>query len=185
MTGQDIVAGIKKNPLSVTCGVLSVALLVVWFLRSDLIGEAETQLNEKTAEAQKYATNIQYSAQLKEQVDRLLAANKQIEGRAVRASQLGINTGYFYNIEKDTGVKFIDLRQVTPSSVSKPAKGSFLPVAFAVAVQGDLNHILAFLQHVESGTHYSRVLTASLSGNSQQRNGPLTLSLTLELLGTP
>lgn len=185
MTSEDLGAAIKKNKISVGCAVLSVACIVVLFLRNNLISEAEARLVEKTAEAQKYATNIQYSAQLKEHVDTVTAANKQIEGRIVRASQLGINTQYFYTIESDTSAKLIDLRQLTPATVAKPAKGSFLPVAFAVSVQGDLNQILTFLRQVENGAHYSRVVNATLSGNSATRNSPLTLALSLELLGVP
>ena len=185
MNGQDLGAAIKKNKISVGCTVLALACIVVLFLRSDLIKEAETQLLEKTSEAQKYATNIQYSAQLKEQVDIVTAANKQIEARVIRAGQLGINTQYFYTIESDTGAKLIDLRQTTPSTVAKPAKGAYLPVAFAVSVQGDLNHILTFLRQVENGAHYSRVMNATLTGNAGARNSPLTLALSLELLGVP
>jgi hypothetical protein len=185
MSSQDLVVGIKKNKLSIGCAVIALACIVVLFVRSSLITEAETQLVEKTAEAQKYATNIQYSAQLKEQTETVTAANKQIEARIIRASQLGINTGYFYTIESETGVKMIDLRQTTPPTVGKPAKGSYLPVAFAVSVQGDLNHVLTFLRQVENGAHYCRVMNATLTGNSSARNSPLTLALSLELLGTP
>jgi hypothetical protein len=185
MTTQDLVAGIKRNPVSIACAVLSVIFVAALFLRSDFIAEAETKLAEKSAEAQKYAANIQYSAQLKEQVDTVTALNKEIDARIIRASQLGTNTQYFYKMESGTDVKMIDLRQVTPATVAKPAKGSFLPVAFAVSVQGDLNHILTFLQQVENGAHYSRVLTASLSSNPAQRGSSLTLALSLELLGTP
>lgn len=185
MNSQALVKLLKKNPLSITCGVLSMIFIIVIFLRSDTIPEAEGVLAQKSAEGEKLAANIQYSAQLKEQLEAVTASNKEIDSRIVRASQMLTNTQYFYKIENETGVKMIDIRQTTPASVGKPAKGSYLPVSFAVSVQGDLNHILAFLRRVENGTHYSRVLTASCSGNSAQRNAPLTLALSLELLGAP
>jgi hypothetical protein len=185
MTGQDISAGIKKSPLLFACIVLSVLLIAAIYFRSDTLPQAEQLLAQKTAEGEKISLNVQYSAQLKEQTEAVEAAIKEIDARIISASQLGANTGYFYTLESDTGVKFIDLRQTTPATVAKPAKGSFLPVAFSVSVQSDLNHILGFLQQLENGTHYCRIMTATCSGNSSSRSAPLTLALSLELLGTP
>ena len=184
MTTQDLTAGFKRNPVAVICGVLCVAFIAAIFLRNGLVAEAETTLEAKTAEGQKYATNIQYSAQLKDQVDAVTAANKEIESRIIRASQMAMNMGYFYKLENDTKIKMIDSRQLTPASVPKPAKGAFLPVSFAVAVQGDLNLVLTFLRQVENGVHYARINNATLSGNAVQRGAPLTLSLSVDLLGT-
>lgn len=185
MSNAELVALVKKNPVSFGCGAVSVLLAVAIYFRSDAIPEAETLLAQKTAEAERLTLNVQYSAQLKEQVDTLTVATADIDGRAVRASQLGNNTQYFYRIERDTGVKIVDLRQTTPAVVAKPAKGSFIPVAFSVTAQGTLKQILEFLRQVENGAHFSRVLTASVAGNATQRNSPLTLSFTVELLGVP
>lgn len=185
MTNQELVAAIKKNPISFSCAVASCALIAAIYFRSGELGQAETLLAQKTSEGDKIALNIQYSSQLKDQTEAVEASIKEIEARIVRASQLGTNTQYFYKIESDTGAKIIDLRQTTPATVAKPASGSYLPVAFAVSVQGDLRKLLAFLQQLENGAHYCRVLTATCSGNSSNRGAPLTLALTLELLGTP
>jgi hypothetical protein len=81
-------------------------------------------------------------------------------------------------------VKILDLRQTT-ATVAKPAKGTYAPVSFAVTVQGSFPQILGFLRQLEGGAHYSRVLTATCSTNAAARASPLTLALTLELLGLP
>ena len=185
MTNEELGAAIKKNPVSFACGLLSCALIAAIYFRSDLLSQAESQLEQQSAESQKISLNIQYSAQLKEQTAALEAANKAIDARIIRASQLGTNTQYFYEIESEIEVKIIDLRQTTPATVAKPAKGAFLPVAFSVSVQSDLEHILQFLRQLENGAHYCRVLTATCSGNAVNRGSPLTLALTLELLGAP
>jgi hypothetical protein len=185
MNSQELIATVKKNPVSFACGALSLALIAAIYFRSDAIPEAEADLAQISAQAEKLALNIKYSAQLKEQVDTLVAANQEIDGRIIRASQLGTNTQYFYRVESATGVKIIDLRQTTSATVSKPAKGTFVPVAFTVTVQGSLKQILEFLRQVENGAHYSRILTASCNGNAATRSSPLTLALSLELLGLP
>ena len=185
MTNQVFIAFIKKNPISIGCGLLAVGLSVGAYFRADAIPEADTVLTDKSAVSEKYALNIKNSAQLKDQLEDLTAAIKAIDGHIIRASQLGTNTQFFYKLRSDTGVTMVDFQQTTPSNVAKPAKGTFLPVAFRVTVQGNVTQLLEYLRALESGAHYARVLTANLTGNPVNRNAPLTLALTLELLGTP
>jgi hypothetical protein len=185
MTKENVVAALKKSPIVVVCVVLSVGLLAALYFRLEKIPEAETLLQDKTAEADRYAANLKYAVHLKEDVDALVAANKAIDTHLIRASQLVNNAQYFFALVSETGVKPLDSRQTTPAIVAKPTKGSFVSVAFSVAVEGTLPQLIDFLQKVESGERYSRVLTASCSVNVSKRNLPLTLTLTLELLGTP
>lgn len=186
MNSARLLALIKKAPIVTACAVLAVALLAGLVLRMDEIPNAEAQLAEKTAEADRYALNIKNAAQLQQQYDEIVAANKAIDAHIIRASQLGANAQYFYQLESETGVKLVnDPRQTTPAIVAKPAKGAFVPVGFSVSVQGTLNQLLDFLRTLEDGQHYCRVLTASFGVNASKRSAPLTLSLNVELLGTP
>jgi hypothetical protein len=184
MTNQEAMVMLRKNPISFGCGALAFLRSVGIYLRSEALPDAEADMTQKSAAAERIASNLKYSTQLKEQADGLVAANTAIDARIIRASQLGANTQYFYKLEADTGVKLLDLRQVT-ASVAKPAKGSFSPVAFAVTVQGTFPQVIEFLRQVENGTHYCRVMTAVCSSNPSSRNLPLTLALNLELLGVP
>lgn len=187
MTNEERMALIKKNPISVGCGVLSVLLIAGIYFRSDEIPTAEADLASKSAEAERLSLNRANANQLKEQYDEVVAANKAIETRMVKAasSGLGQNTQYFYRLFAETGVKQIDFGQTT--NVVAPTKGktTYTPIAFRVVVQGSFAQVMNFLGQLEEGTHYCRVLTAQLSGSAANRNSPLTLSLNLELLGLP
>lgn len=183
MTTQELGAVIKKNPISVTCGALVVALLLTLYFRADAKGNAETALNDKSAQGERYAMNIKNAAHLEDHLAEVTAANKEIEARAVRINQLGTNSQFFYKLEGDTGVKLIDFRQTT-QAVAK-GKGAYTPVAFVVSAQGSFHQILHFLRLLESGTHYSRVNSASINANVVKRNEPLTITLNLDLLGLP
>ena len=184
MTNQELVALVKKHPISFGCGALSLVFAVALYLRDDEIPGAEAELGLKSADGDRIALNIQYSAQLKEHADAMAAATKDIEARLVRPTQLGTNTQYFYKLEGDTGVKIIDLRQTAASTApAKGAKNAYVAVPFSVSVQGTLPQILEFLRQLENGAHYCRVLTASFSGAASNRNSPLTLGLSLEILG--
>jgi hypothetical protein len=185
MTTQELVALIKKRPVGFGGGVLSLALAAAIYFRGDAIPETETQLAEKSAVAERYTLNFTNSAQLKEQLEEMVAANKTIEARTIHASQLGLNTGLFHKLVKDTGVTLVSFQQTTSPTVGKPTKTSFVPVGFNVSVQGSLVQVLEFLRALEGGAHYSRMLSANLSGNAANRTAPLTLSLSLEILGQP
>jgi hypothetical protein len=185
MTGHEFSALLKKNPVSFGGAALSLALIGAIYFRSGEIPAAEAELVQKSAEGERYSTNVKFSAQLKEQHDAVVAANKEIDTRLVRASQVGANTQYFYELEKETGVKLIDIRQLTTSvALPKGGKSAFVPISYSVSAQGTLNQLLDLLRSIEGGAHYSRILTATCGGTAPNR-GLLTLSLTLELLGLP
>ncbi len=185
MTNEELVAFVKKNPISVGCGAFALLVAVGIYFRSSEIPEAEALLAEKSAEAERYALNIKNSAQLKEQYEAVVAANKDVDTRIVRASQKGNNTQFFYKLQNDTGVRLIDFRQSEALGTASKTKTTFTPIAFNVSVQGTLPQILDFLRQLEGGTHYSRILSASCTSSPTNRGGPLTLALSLELLGLP
>jgi hypothetical protein len=184
MTNQEAVALLKKNPISVGCAVVCLAVGVLSYFRSDAIPTKEAELAAKSAEGERHALNKINSHDLKEHYDALVAANKEIDSRLVRSSQLAVNSQYFYKLETATGVKLISDPRQTGQTAPKGTQ-KFTSVAFAVAAQGDLSQLLNFLHQLENGEHYCRILNAQLSGNSVKREAPLNLQLTLELLGLP
>jgi len=186
MSNEELVALIKKNPVGFGCGVLSLVFAVGLYFRSGEIPAAEAALAQKSAQAHRLELNIKHAAQLKEQLDEAVAANKAIDARMLRVSDLGNNSQFFFRLFAETGVKQVDFRQMTTAAnVPKGGKSAFIPVAFSVAVQGSMPRILDFIRLIESGTHYSRVLTAQCNGTPTARGDPLTLTLNLELLGIP
>ncbi|HEX2852085.1 MAG TPA: hypothetical protein VHO24_02520 [Opitutaceae bacterium] len=186
LTNEQVVEFAKKNPISVGCGVLIVALLATAYFRADLPGEAETELEQKSSEAARLAANLKNAAHLKEHFDAVSAAQKQIESRLIQPKQLTTNSQYFYKLESETGVKLLDQGQTALTAAQrKDIKGNYLPTVFTLSVQGDYSQVLTFLRRLENGSHYCRVLTAQCSNSSAERGGQLTLALNLELLGFP
>jgi hypothetical protein len=58
-------------------------------------------------------------------------------------------------------------------------------IGYTVSYKGGYAEALNFLSRLESGAHYSRLISANISTNSSTREGPVTVSLALELLGQP
>ena len=181
MTTADLMTVVKKHPVGIGCGLLSLLLAVGIYYRGGQVPDAEDQLTQMAAEGEKYAANLKNAAQLKEQLESLVTANKEIDRRLIHAAPL-TNYQYFYQLESESGVKLIVLNQTT-TVVTKPSgKNAFTTIAFSISAQGTLAQQLNFLRRLESGAHYCRVLTATCVTSP---NNLLTLSLSIEVLGLP
>jgi hypothetical protein len=184
MTKDDILPFVKKNPISVGCGLLSIALAAGIYVRSGELPAATEEFDQKTAEASRLSANVQNAAQLKEQLDALTAAGKEVDLRLVHASQTLPNYQLFYKLESESGVKMTSgPTQGTPPKAT--GKSAFIAVPFSVTLQGTLAQLLDYLRRLESGSRYCRVLGTTLTVPITDRNSPMTLSLNIELLGVP
>jgi hypothetical protein len=186
MTNAEVITLLKKNPIAVGCGVLSLALAVGIYFRGGAVPAAEEELAQKTDEGTRLAANLQNAAQLKEQVDTLAACGKEIDARLVHASQTLTNYQYFYKLESETGAKMTVIAQAPVGGPSKgAAKSLFVGVPFSITVQGTMTQMIDYLRRLESGARYGRVMSVSFGVPSNDRGGIVTLALNLELLGQP
>ena len=186
MSNEEFIALLRKNIVAVACVVLCLALGGVAYLRSDEEPQAGKVLDERQAEGERLATNIENSAQLHEQLAALTAANDGIEGRIIDPVQLAENQRYFYRLESDTGTKITELRQLPPRPPPRgaPQRTAFIPVGFVVTVQGEYAAVMDFLRQVEGGPLYCHVTSCALRPvGSAERGGPLLMSIELDLLG--
>lgn len=190
MTAADLSAMAKKQPLGVACLIVTLVCGAALYFRADAIGASQTEYDAKSSEAAKMIDNVKAAPGLEEQLAEIQSLGNELESRLVKASQLAVNLQYFYKLEADNGVKFLDLRQNAPARAARgPApKTIFTPLAFNVTVQGDYGQLVKFLADLQNGRHFCRINSAiftragSDGGSASQT---MTLALTLELLGQP
>jgi len=185
MSNAELMALVRKHPISVGGGLVALLLGAAIYVRGSKLPDAEADLAQQAADAQRHGANVMNASQLKEQLDVLVGANKAIDSRLVRGGQIAINTQFFYKLSSETGVKLNDFRQAPPAPAGKGPKSIFTPVGFTVSATGSLAQLLDFLHRLESGTHYCRIMGATVSTMAANRNGPITMTLNLELLGLP
>jgi hypothetical protein len=185
ISNEQLLAFVKKNPIGVGCGVLSLLLAVGIYFRSDSLPAAQAILDQKSTEADRHAINLRYAVQLKEQMDAVNAAEHAIDARLVRAAQLATNTQYFYRLETETGIKLVGITQstTTAQALAKAGKANYVPIAFNMTAQGNFLQLLDVLHRLENGVHFCRVLNASVVKIGGGDSDVLTLTLSLELLG--
>jgi len=179
---------VRKNRVLVSCLGIILALGVYLGFRYSANPEAEEQLALINEEADRLAVNLKNSAQLAEQVTSLDESMAQINAKIMQSSALAINLQYFYKLVSDTGTKLLELRQGTVAPTAKKENG-YVPVPFAVSVQGEYPKAMAFLQNLESGAYVLRVVSvniAPVAGASiyeDAGNEMITMSINLEVLG--
>ncbi len=182
---KSLVEATKKRPLLVLCGLITVVLAAFVYLRSDLLDEQEAVLERYVKEGGRYRANVANSAQLQQQLDFLIQANKAIKDRSFNTDGVALNLQFFYKLESEVGVKYIDLRPGArpPAPVAgKPVvKTRYVPINYMVTAQGSYPQIISFLRHLERGGYFIRINTASVVS----MNSVVTLNLSLDLLGIP
>jgi Tfp pilus assembly protein PilO len=184
MTSADLVALLKKHPTGVGCILLSIVCGVVLYLRSGSIEAGQVELEARSTEAAKMASNIRNSAGLSEQLTEIQGYTKELEGRLLKASQLAVNLQYFYKLETENEVKLVD--NVRQGTLPKNSKSSYVGVPYSLTVQGSYSQVMNFLNRLQNGRHFCRINTASFSkAGSGPAGSIVNLSLNLELLGQP
>lgn len=184
---KALVSLVKKNPILSACLVAGLGLAATVYARSGLEAEQQAALDQKAAEGRRYHANLTNSAQLADELQAVTEANRLVRERAVNPADLAKNLQYFYRIEAETGVKFIDLRQMGSGSAAQaatPAAGGkrvYIPVNYTMSVEGEYPKIIAFLRSLERGTHFCRLNTMTAS----EATGITKLVLNIDLLGQP
>lgn len=196
LTGKDLVQLFKKQPVGITCALVSLVLLVTLYFRWDTMDELEKQRDENKARAELLANNLNYARaatgipSLQEQYTALVAANKAVEERAVKPTNNIRNIQYFSGLEDLAGVKDAGspkqnaLGLLIPGAPGKtPPKTTYGGLGFAVYVQGEFRELVDLLRRVERGPHFSRIAAASVGGAAPEgeQAGKLTLQLSVEL----
>lgn len=192
--GRTIATGFRKYPVIFICAAITVALLVVHYFRADLLSAQQEELEQASAEASRYRSNLANSAQLEDQLAFLVEANKSVAERAMNPANLAMNLQYFYRLEAEAGVKYLDLRPVgasaaRPQPAARGAKAppppppfSYPGVGYNVNVQGSFPAVILYLRRLEQGLHFCRVNNASVSSAG---GDTVTVNLNIDILGTP
>jgi Tfp pilus assembly protein PilO len=175
---QALIGGLKKYPLLVISALVALVLLGTLYSRSGLIEAQQEELDKYLAESSRHRANIANAAQLQDQLNFLIQANKAVKDRALTAEGLAQNLQYFYRLEADVGIKYLDLR---PGSKYTGKSSIYVPLNHIVNVQGSFTQIITFLRRLEQGVYFCRINTASASSNGDV----VTLNLNLDLLGVP
>ena len=179
---QVLLSGFNKYTTLFVALCVSIVMALVIYFRSDLNAEQQDELDKITADAELCRANITNGAQLQQQVDFLLQANAAIAKRSFRAESMALNLQYFYKLESEIGIKYLDLRPgakpVLANTKNANRPGS-MALGYTVSAQGNFPQIIDFLRKLEQGAYFCRINSASFIGT----DSIVTLTLDLDFLG--
>jgi len=179
ITGQSIGNAFKKRPLLVVAGAISLVLAITIYLRSGLLSVQQLELDKYSAESSRQRANVSNAAQLQEQLQFLIKANEAVRTRALTVGGLAQNIQYFYRLESEVGIKYLDLRA---SGMAPAVKDPiYVPINYIVNVQGSFAQIITFLRRLEQGAYFCRINSAVASSS----DAGVILNLNIDLLGVP
>jgi len=181
MTTEDLIALLKKHPIGVVCGLVTLVCGVLLYIRYGEIAKTQGELDAASAQAKKMIANVRNSNGLADQLTEIQAATKEMESRLMKAGQLAVNLQYFYKLESETDVKLVDVRQNT---FPRNLKTTYGGVPFSVSVKGTYAHVMNFLNKLQNGRHFCRVTSSNMS-KAGVGTGEVTLSINADLLGQP
>ena len=187
MNTEAIKALYKKHPVGAAASAVAIIVIGLFLYRHAALAEMQTQLDQKMTDGQRLATNINYATLLENQLQAMEAANSSVGSRLINSNDLANNLQYFYKLETEAGVKLLNTpRPAAEVGKAGGAKGIYIPVQYAVSVQGSYKQVLTFLRKLEQGVYYCRVKNAVCSQAQQTKESAseeVVLSLTVELLG--
>lgn len=175
----------KKSPVAFVASAVAIVLFGAYFYRHGALAEMQAQVEQRMADGQRQATNVNFANLLDSQLQAIEVANTNVASRLINPNDLANNLQYFYKLESEAGVKLLNTPRPTAEKI-KTGKGLYVPVQYAVSVQGSYKQVLTFLRKMEQGVYYCRVKGAVCSEaqkTNESAQAEVVLSLTVELLG--
>jgi hypothetical protein len=179
------IESLRANLAGVALGGVVLLLGAISFWRSDALEAAEKQLASQQVLANRLGRNVRQADQLPEQAAALKAIRQAIEARILRGAEMGPHAEFFYRLEREAGVKLIELRPQPVPALPKGAASRVIPVPFSLSLQGSWPQVLGFLELLESDDRYVRVQSMTVGSNPLNRQEALSVTLAVELLGRP
>ena len=182
VTKQTVLSTLRKYPVLTVATFVCIPLVIVCFLRDDVIIEQQEILDKFRAEAALCRANIANSSQLQQQVDFLVRVQAAIAKRSFPAESVPLNLQYFYKLETDIGIKYLDLNpggRTTLAKAKPQAKAAYVSLNYRVSVQGSFFQIITYLRSLEQGAFFCRINSATVLSSGSN----VTLNMDLDLLG--
>jgi Tfp pilus assembly protein PilO len=178
---RQLLATVRRRPivalLLVVFVVLGVANYFLWQQRQEI-----TRLHDDVrhkGEAMLKALTDQN--RIKAELAALQEALGQIDRNLVFEGEMEVNLGYFYKMERLSGVRLSQLNQLSsqPTTDGNPFKA----IPFSLRVTGTYAQIMNFLRQLETGPRLLRIRTSNFS-RAETKDKSLDLDLTVELLAS-
>lgn len=190
ISNEKLIEVIKKNRTATASVMCAVLFGVVAFVRFSALADAQTELDQVSADAGRYSNNLRNAAQLTADQEFLAKKTAEIEARMLRVGALMENQQFFFDLESSTGVKLVELRPGT-EILPNARKGAYAALPYSLTANGSYAQLLTLIRRLEKGPQFVRILSSSLypapieATARGDAGSTLVLTLNLEVLARP
>lgn len=183
MNVQDILSKIKQYPIPVGGLIIALVLVGVFMSRKGIYPVLDSEVKALETQLSIFNKNERNALNLSNDVARAKELLEDVRGRLMDRRDVASNQGYFYDLERISGVSIVDdIREKSERyCTSLPEPKNFDVIRFSIKVDGRFNEIMEFVNLLESGTHLSYVESFVMS--SGQAGEIIRLELDLAILG--
>ncbi len=182
MTSADLVEKIRRYPVPTFSGLVVFICLFAYYFRSDILTVLDARQNEVLGQRDLIDLNLVAGSTLREHMQEMRAKFAELESRVVQPAELAQNMNYFYQLESNTGVSLVELKQNAPSDKPVP-KNQLGGVAYTISLSGTFPQVIGYFNELETGTRFYRLRSFNLQRGRETSQSSVSLTLNLELLG--
>jgi hypothetical protein len=164
---EDQIKKVRQYPVVTVFGVISLILVIAILIRNPQVSSLRETNEQREREWATIRTNHERSADLEIEVEKLRSFSEEVNRRLISADTIANNYDYFYRIERQTGVRIVNIQQLPVAAARRP---QYLPelndydlVPFNLTFQGGFDVTMTFLQGIERGFHLIRIESISIN----------------------
>ena len=173
-----------RYPFCAACLILSVLFAgASQWIRIDF-RDLEALQQKRAREGDVMLKAIARGSQLRTELTAARAATQRITENLVVEKNIPENFWYFYKIEQDTHAKLVELQQRPAPVPDSGAPAPYKRVPYFLKLSGPFRAVVAFLQRLETGSHFGRINSFQLQ-RQDPKSSDVSLQLNLDLLGFP
>ena len=186
MTFSTLLSVVKKHTLLVVSGALLVVGGGFYFMRSGEVEYLSISYDDMMLERARILKNLKFGVD----IDPDVAISKQqladAENRMLDSRDLASNYNYFFQIEKATGVKLEDLKQLEYVEVDskgrrRRSRTNYERIRFQMTITGRLPEVLNFVRGLEGGSAFYQI--EDLRVVKDKSEGMVSIGISLLMLG--
>ena len=172
---------LRQFPILFVCGLLTSLVLVILFMRGPRIAQLEAELADLEREWQNIQTNLERSAGLNDDIASLESGLVEVHDRLMKVEEVAINSEFFYDLERETGVNFTRFSQGMASNgnslnTSKDELRHFSVIPYDISLSGSMRQILGFLDTLDRQNYIIRLELVNISRSQELMGANDTLN---------
>lgn len=174
---------IKEYPFACICLLISFVLIVLLILEYTKKPTLEALLSQKRFEKGVLEFNKINAVDLDKNIKQLDQMSSDIKARLINPSEKTDNFLYFFNLEKQTGVKLENPSQLSVEPLPSPNTLNLAITTFSLQANGTFNQVLNFIKQLEDGKYLGRITRYTLHQNKTLNSELLNISVDLSFFG--